>query len=158
MQPGRMPWPKLCCHCWRVGTLWPGNCRDLSSCGSNLGGMPLTTRQLPWPRWLLAGVAGVDDLFATDLGGPGLAGVDEVGRGPLAGDVVAAAVILDPGRPIDGLRDSKKLSESRREALAGVIREQAVAWSIARATVGLCPGRWQSPAPLALSIGARDQG
>jgi ribonuclease HII len=64
-----------------------------------------------------------------------VAGVDEVGRGPLAGDVVAAAVILDPRRPIDGLRDSKKLSEPRREVLARVIREQAVAWSIARATV-----------------------
>lgn len=77
----------------------------------------------------------MDDLFAPDVEAPGVAGVDEVGRGPLAGDVVAAAVILDPRRPIDGLRDSKKLSESRREALAHVIRDQAVAWSIARATV-----------------------
>jgi ribonuclease HII len=77
----------------------------------------------------------MDDLFTTDFDGPGLAGVDEVGRGPLAGDVVAAAVILDPGRPIDGLRDSKKLSESRRESLAELIRQGAVAWSIGRASV-----------------------
>ena len=58
-----------------------------------------------------------------------------MGRGPLAGDVVAAAVILDPQRPIVGLRDSKKLSESRREELAYLIRERALAWSIARASV-----------------------
>lgn len=61
--------------------------------------------------------------------------MDEVGRGPLAGDVVAAAVILDPARPIAGLRDSKKLSAPRREQLAQQIREQALAWSVARATV-----------------------
>ena len=48
----------------------------------------------------------MDDLFQTDYEGAGIAGVDEVGRGPLAGDVVAAAVILDPGNPIQGLRDS----------------------------------------------------
>jgi ribonuclease HII len=77
----------------------------------------------------------MDDLFRTDFDGPGLAGVDEVGRGPLAGDVVAAAVILDPKRPIEGLRDSKKLSESRREELAQLIRERALAWSVARASV-----------------------
>jgi ribonuclease HII len=77
----------------------------------------------------------MDDLFQTDFDGPGLAGVDEVGRGPLAGDVVAAAVILDPRRPIEGLRDSKKLSESRREELAQLIREHALAWSVARASV-----------------------
>lgn len=64
-----------------------------------------------------------------------LAGVDEVGRGPLAGNVVAAAVILDPRRPIDGLRDSKKLTPRRREQLAGEIRECAVAVSLGRATV-----------------------
>ena len=75
------------------------------------------------------------DLFQPDYHGPGLAGVDEVGRGPLAGDVVAAAVILDPARPIAGLRDSKKLSPRRREELALVIRERALAWSVARATV-----------------------
>ena len=77
----------------------------------------------------------MDDLFQVDVEGPGIAGVDEVGRGPLAGDVVAAAVILDPRRPIEGLRDSKKLSAVRREALAELIRDQAVAWSVARASV-----------------------
>lgn len=64
-----------------------------------------------------------------------LAGVDEVGRGPLAGDVVASAVILDPGRPIAGLADSKALSESRRQALAEEIRCHALAWAIGRASV-----------------------
>lgn len=62
-------------------------------------------------------------------------GVDEAGRGPLAGDVYAAAVILPPDVTIAGLDDSKKLSEARREALAPIIKEQAVAWSIAFATV-----------------------
>ena len=80
------------------------------------------------------------DLFSVDYESPApelgpVAGVDEVGRGPLAGDVVAAAVILDPDAPIDGLRDSKKLTESRREVLAAAIREQALAWAVARATV-----------------------
>jgi len=75
------------------------------------------------------------DLFEVDYAGPNLAGVDEVGRGPLAGDVVAAAVILDPRHPIEGLRDSKKLSEPRRVELAQKIREQALAWAIARASV-----------------------
>ncbi len=74
-------------------------------------------------------------LFGIDYHAPGLAGVDEVGRGPLAGDVVAAAVILDPARPIPGLRDSKKLSAARREALAEEIREHALAWAVARASV-----------------------
>lgn len=60
-----------------------------------------------------------------------LCGVDEAGRGPLAGPVFAAAVILDPARPIAGLRDSKKLSESRRDVLALQIKDQALAWSIA---------------------------
>jgi ribonuclease HII len=64
-----------------------------------------------------------------------LAGVDEVGRGPLAGPVVAAAVILDPGSPIEGLADSKKISEKRREVLDRVIRESALAWSLGRAEV-----------------------
>ncbi len=64
-----------------------------------------------------------------------LAGVDEVGRGPLAGPVVAAAVILDPERSIAGLKDSKKLSETRREELAETIRENALAWCIGRAEV-----------------------
>ena len=62
-------------------------------------------------------------------------GVDEAGRGPLAGSVVAAAVILDPDRPIAGLNDSKKLSAKRREALAQAIRERALAWAIAEASV-----------------------
>jgi len=75
------------------------------------------------------------DLFEVDYHAPGLAGVDEVGRGPLAGDVVAAAVILDPARPIEGLRDSKKLSAARRESFSQQIRERALAWSIARACV-----------------------
>ena len=77
----------------------------------------------------------MDDLFQVDHEGPGIAGVDEVGRGPLAGDVVAAAVILDPERPIDGLRDSKKLTGPRREALAQLIRERALSWAVARASV-----------------------
>jgi len=64
-----------------------------------------------------------------------VAGVDEVGRGPLAGPVVTAAVILDPERPIEGLMDSKKLSESRREVLAKQIKERALAWAIGRAEV-----------------------
>lgn len=58
-------------------------------------------------------------------------GVDEAGRGPLAGPVFAAAVILDPQRPIEGLRDSKKLTEARRDELAPLIREHALAWAIA---------------------------
>ena len=63
-----------------------------------------------------------------------LAGVDEVGRGPLVGDVVTAAVILDPNQPIAGLADSKKLSEKKREFLAEQIKRQALAWSIGRAS------------------------
>ena len=62
-------------------------------------------------------------------------GVDEAGRGPLAGPVFAAAVILDPDAPIAGLRDSKKLSAARREALALLIRERSLAWSVASASV-----------------------
>jgi len=64
-----------------------------------------------------------------------IAGVDEVGRGPLAGDVVAAAVILDPAQPVEGLMDSKKLPEKKREQLAIEIKSKALAWSIARASV-----------------------
>ena len=67
---------------------------------------------------------------------PGLvAGVDEAGRGPLAGPVVAAAVILDPTNPIVGLNDSKKLTAKRREALAVEIRAKALAWFVAEASV-----------------------
>ena len=62
-------------------------------------------------------------------------GVDEAGRGPLAGPVVAAAVILDPNQPIAGLNDSKKLSAKRREALAIEIRAKALAWAVAEASV-----------------------
>ena len=60
------------------------------------------------------------------------AGVDEVGRGPLVGDVVTAAVILDPENPIEGLTDSKKLSEKKRMALFPEIQQKAIAWSIGR--------------------------
>ncbi|MGZ8256936.1 MAG: ribonuclease HII [Gallionella sp.] len=62
-------------------------------------------------------------------------GVDEAGRGPLAGPVSAAAVILNPARPIAGLADSKKLSEKKRDLLAPQIREHALAWAVAYATV-----------------------
>ncbi|KDD82192.1 ribonuclease HII [Glaesserella parasuis] len=62
-----------------------------------------------------------------------IAGVDEVGRGPLVGAVVTAAVILDPNQPIEGLADSKKLSEKRRLALAEEIKAKALCWSLGRA-------------------------
>jgi ribonuclease HII len=62
-----------------------------------------------------------------------IAGVDEVGRGPLAGPVIAAAVILDPARPVAGLADSKTLSARRREELDRRIRESAIAWALGRA-------------------------
>ncbi|MEQ1662214.1 MAG: ribonuclease HII [Thiobacillus sp.] len=68
-------------------------------------------------------------------GSAGLCGVDEAGRGPLAGPVVAAAVMLDPDRRIEGLRDSKKLSAVARERLADEIRRHAVAWCVAEASV-----------------------
>jgi ribonuclease HII len=61
-----------------------------------------------------------------------IAGVDEVGRGPLVGDVVTAAVILDPDKPIEGLADSKKLSDKKRIQLASEIKEKALAWAIGR--------------------------
>lgn len=64
-----------------------------------------------------------------------IAGVDEAGRGPLAGPVVTAAVILDKGTTIEGLTDSKKLTESQREALAAQIKEHAIAWFVGRAEV-----------------------
>lgn len=64
-----------------------------------------------------------------------ICGVDEAGRGPLAGAVFAAAVILDPAKPIDGLADSKVLSEARRDALAELIKRDALAWCIASASV-----------------------
>ena len=65
-----------------------------------------------------------------------VAGVDEAGRGPLAGPVVAAAVILDPHRPIEGLQDSKRLTAARREVLYVQIQEKALAWAVAAADVG----------------------
>ena len=72
-----------------------------------------------------------------------IAGVDEAGRGPLAGPVAAAAVILHPDRPIVGLKDSKRLSAERRDVLAGEIRAHALAWSVA----------WADPAEIdALNI------
>jgi ribonuclease HII len=67
-----------------------------------------------------------------DHAGELICGVDEAGRGPLAGPVFAAAVILDPARPIEGLRDSKKLTAARRESLAGRIKAEALAWSISQ--------------------------
>ncbi|AOB27004.1 ribonuclease HII [Bordetella bronchiseptica] len=76
------------------------------------------------------------DLFGTLAPLPAIiAGVDEAGRGPLAGAVYAAAVILDPDRPVDGLADSKVLKAEQREALAGQIRAQALAWFVASASV-----------------------
>ena len=63
------------------------------------------------------------------------AGVDEAGRGPLAGPVVAAAVILDPNNPIEGLADSKKLTAKKREALEPLIKERALSWCVAEASV-----------------------
>ena len=67
-----------------------------------------------------------------DSAGELICGVDEAGRGPLAGPVFAAAVILDPSKPITGLRDSKKLSPTRRDQLALIIQRDALAWSIAQ--------------------------
>jgi len=74
----------------------------------------------------------MDDVFSTKIL---VAGVDEAGRGPLAGPVFAAAVILDPLRPIVGLADSKTLSESKRDSLYILIKEAALSWSIAAASV-----------------------
>lgn len=65
-----------------------------------------------------------------------VAGVDEAGRGPLAGPVIAAAVILDPDQPIEGLMDSKKLSEKQRESLLDEIQQSALCWAVGRAEVG----------------------
>jgi ribonuclease HII len=64
-----------------------------------------------------------------------LAGVDEAGRGPLAGPVIAAAVILDPDNPVEGLGDSKQLTQKRRETLYDEITRQAIAWATGRADV-----------------------
>jgi ribonuclease HII len=75
------------------------------------------------------------ELFIPAYKGHLLAGVDEVGRGPLAWDVVTAAVILDPENPVEGLNDSKKLTEKRREQLFEEIQLKALSWCIARASV-----------------------
>jgi ribonuclease HII len=78
----------------------------------------------------------MDDEFSTKIHqGLNIAGVDEAGRGPLAGPVFAAAVILDPMRPITGLADSKILSESKRDSLYILIKETALSWSITQASV-----------------------
>ncbi len=77
----------------------------------------------------MAPVAAEFSLF--DYEGELICGVDEAGRGPLAGPVMAAAVILDPAHPIAGLRDSKKLSEAKRDLLAIEIKQHALAWAIA---------------------------
>lgn len=74
----------------------------------------------------------ISSLPLFDYSGELICGVDEAGRGPLAGAVFAAAVILDPAKPIEGLRDSKKLTEARRNILAGQIKADALAWSIAQ--------------------------
>jgi len=73
--------------------------------------------------------------FKLNYSGNFLAGVDEVGRGSLAGDVVTAAVILDANKPIEGLADSKKLTGKRRQQLALEIREKALCWYVARSSV-----------------------
>jgi ribonuclease HII len=80
-------------------------------------------------------VATVDPFEAPARAAQRICGADEAGRGPLAGPVVAAAVILDARAPIEGLRDSKQLSARQREALAPAIRERALAFAIASASV-----------------------
>lgn len=75
------------------------------------------------------------ELFSDLASTQRIAGIDEAGRGPLAGPVFAAAVILDPERPIQGLNDSKKLSEIQRGTLAVQIQERALAWHVASASV-----------------------
>jgi ribonuclease HII len=74
-------------------------------------------------------------LDLTDIHNGHIAGVDEAGRGPLAGPVIAAAVILDPENPVIGLKDSKQLTPSRREALYLEITQKAIAWEVGRAGV-----------------------
>lgn len=92
---------------------------------------PKTARPVQQALFALA-----DGLYAQEeefwAGGRHVAGVDEAGRGPLAGPVVAAAVILDPTRPIEGLRDSKLLTSRQRRRLARSIREQAFGWAVCR--------------------------
>ena len=76
-----------------------------------------------------------DEAVRNELDGGLLCGTDEAGRGPLAGDVFAAAVILKPGTVIDGINDSKKLTEKKREKLFDEIKDKAEAWCIATASV-----------------------
>jgi ribonuclease HII len=95
-----------------------------------------------------------EDLYAQEgaawARGLRVAGVDEVGRGPLAGPVVAAAVVLDPAAPIDGLRDSKLLTARQRRRLARVIRRCAVAWAVGRVgparvdTINVLEATWRA--------------
>lgn len=93
--------------------------------------MPAAVQPKPWPwSWIVAGPEPWQPLTPSRR----IAGVDEAGRGPLAGPVVVAAVILDPDRPIAGLDDSKKLNAARREALCDAIRENALAWSVVEVT------------------------
>ena len=86
----------------------------------------------PHKLWLIYWSKDMTD-FVYPEGYQLFAGVDEVGRGPLVGAVVTAAVILDPNNPIAGLADSKKLSEKKRLALAAEIKEKALAWAMGRA-------------------------
>ena len=87
--------------------------------------MPIDAPPQPYSNWR---VAMQRSLFPVATGP--VAGVDEAGRGPLAGPVVAAAVILDPRLPVDGLADSKQLAEARRRELALLIRERSAAWAL----------------------------
>lgn len=87
---------------------------------------PSPGRDIPAPRQAGEGQDGGGRKWGQSL----VAGVDEAGRGPLAGPVVAAAVILDPRRPVAGLADSKKLSERARERLFAALRERALAWAV----------------------------
>ena len=80
-----------------------------------------------------------DGFFSSGVGT--ICGVDEAGRGPLAGPVYAAAVILPRGCVIEGLNDSKKLTEKKREALYGVITETALAWSVASVSAAAAPSK-----------------
>ncbi len=93
---------------------------------------PVTTTSAnpAWPTLIAAGAR------LPDFGRRLVAGVDEAGRGALAGPVVAAAVVLDPKRPVDGCADSKTLSAEQRQTLAGAIKRDALAWSVASADVG----------------------
>jgi ribonuclease HII len=101
-----------------------------------IGWIDIYVMGIGWIEIHIAGMLGSSmEAFISTYKGYLVAGVDEVGRGPLAGDVVAAAVILDPANPIDGLDDSKKLTEKKREALFPIIQQRALSWCVARASV-----------------------